>query len=251
VAGNIILAAAGNVEHDRLVGLLAAAEAKQADPPSRTRRVRSPLVKAPSPGARFARKDTEQYHVCVAAPGIARSDRRRFAASLLDAILGGSASSRLFQEIRENRGMAYAVYSFASQYTDTGLVGYYVGTREENLATCLEIANAEIADVAAGHLRPNELERAKENLKGRIVLSMEATASRMSRLGKSLITDSELLSLDRIIAEIDAVEPENVTELAELLLAPEKLSAAGIGPDEDRFLSAVAPVNPALVPAAA
>jgi predicted Zn-dependent peptidase len=251
VAGNIILAAAGNVEHDRLVELLAAAEAKQADPPSRTRRVRSPLVKAPSPGARFARKDTEQYHVCVAAPGIARSDRRRFAASLLDAILGGSASSRLFQEIRENRGMAYAVYSFASQYTDTGLVGYYVGTREENLATCLEIANAEIADVAAGHLRPNELERAKENLKGRIVLSMEATASRMSRLGKSLITDSELLSLDRIIAEIDAVEPENVTELAELLLAPEKLSAAGIGPDEDRFLSAVAPVNPALVPAAA
>jgi predicted Zn-dependent peptidase len=251
VAGNIVLAAAGNVDHERLVTLLAAAEAKQADPPSRTRRVRSPLVKAPAPGVRFARKDTEQYHVCVAAPGIARSDRRRFAASLLDAILGGSASSRLFQEIRENRGMAYAVYSFASQYTDTGLVGYYVGTREENLAACLEIANAEIADVAAGHLRANELERAKENLKGRIVLSMEATSNRMSRLGKSLITDTELLSLDRIIAEIDAVEPENVTELAELLLAPEKLSVAGIGPDEERFRSAVAPVNPALVPAAA
>ena len=176
-------------------------------------------MKAPPPGVRFARKDTEQYHVCVAAPGIARSDRRRFAASLLDAILGGSASSRLFQEIRENRGMAYAVYSFASQYTDTGLVGYYVGTREENLTACLEIATAEIAGIADGHLRANELERAKENLKGRIVLSMEATSNRMSRLGKSLITDTELLSVDRIIAEIDAVEPENVTELAELLLA--------------------------------
>ena len=84
-------------------------------------RVRRPLVAEPPPGLRFQRKDTEQYHVCLGAPGIARSDRRRFAASLLDWILGGSASSRLFQEIREKRGMAYAVYSFASQYTDTGL----------------------------------------------------------------------------------------------------------------------------------
>jgi predicted Zn-dependent peptidase len=213
--------------------------------------VRSPLVKEPPPGVRFVRKDTEQFHVCVAAPGIARSDRRRFAASLLDAILGGSASSRLFQEIREKRGMAYAVYSFASQYTDTGLVGFYVGTREENLAECLEIANAEIAEIAGGRLRANELERAKENLKGRIVLSMEATSNRMSRLGKSLITDTELLSLDRIIAEIDGVQPENVAELAELLLAPDRLSAAGIGPSEERFVAALEPVNPALVVAAA
>jgi predicted Zn-dependent peptidase len=250
-AGNIVLAAAGNLEHEHLTELLEAAEAKQHDPPARGRRVRSPLVKEPLPGVRYARKDTEQYHVCLAAPGISRSDRRRFAASLLDAILGGSASSRLFQEIREKRGMAYAVYSFASQYTDTGLVGFYVGTREENLAACLEIASAEIADVAAGNLRENELERAKENLKGRIVLSMEATSNRMSRLGKALITDTELLSLDRIIAEIDAVQPENVAELADLLLAPERLSAAAIGPDEDHFLGALEPVNPGLVATAA
>jgi predicted Zn-dependent peptidase len=246
-AGNIVLAAAGNLDHERLLDLLAAAEAKQNDPPARGRRVRSPLVKEPPPGVRFARKDTEQFHVCLAAPGIARSDRRRFAASLLDAILGGSASSRLFQEIREKRGMAYAVYSFASQYTDTGLVGFYVGTREENLAQCLEIASEEIADIAGGNLRANELERAKENLKGRIVLSMEATSNRMSRLGKALITDTELLSLDRIIAEIDGVQAENVAELAELLLAPERLSAAGIGPDEERFHAALEPVNPGLV----
>jgi predicted Zn-dependent peptidase len=248
---SIVLAAAGNVDHERLVGLLGAAEVKLSDPPARSRRVRSPLVKEPPPGVRFVRKDTEQFHVCVAAPGIARSDRRRFAASLLDAILGGSASSRLFQEIREKRGMAYAVYSFASQYTDTGLVGFYVGTREENLAECLEIANGEIAEIAGGRLRANELERAKENLKGRIVLSMEATSNRMSRLGKSLITDTELLSLDRIIAEIDGVQPENVAELAELLLAPDRLSAAGIGPSEERFVAALEPVNPALVVAAA
>src|SRR5207248_10432690 len=149
--------------------------------------VRPAFVQAPPPRLRFQRKDTEQYHVCLGAPGIARSDRRRFASSLLDAILGGSASSRLFQEIREKRGMAYSVYSFASQYTDTGLVGVYLGTREENLAPCLEITGEQLGDIAAGNVRPAELARAKENLKGRIMLSMESTSNRMSRLGKSLI----------------------------------------------------------------
>jgi hypothetical protein len=132
--------------------------------------------------------------------------------------------------------MAYAVYSFASQYTDTGQIGVYIGTREENLRECLEITREQIADIAAGNLRPDELARAKENMKGRIMLSMESTSNRMSRLGKSLISDTELLSLERIIAEIEAVEPEELAELAGVLLAPEKLSAAGIGPSEKRFL---------------
>ena len=249
--GNVVVAAAGQLDHNELLRLLARAESKVHGAPARGRRVRPPLVKAPPPSLRFARKDTEQYHVCVAAPGIARSDRRRFAASLLDAILGGSASSRLFQEIREKRGMAYAVYSFASQYTDTGQIGFYVGTREENLEECLAIAAEQVAEVAAGNLKPDELQRAKENLKGRILLSMESTSNRMSRLGKSLITDTEILSLDRIIAEIDAVEPEALAELAGLLLAPERLSAAGIGPSEERFLTAVERVSPSLTSAAA
>jgi predicted Zn-dependent peptidase len=251
VPENVVVGAAGSLDHNELLRLLERAEQKVRETPSKGRRVRPPLVKAPPPSVRFVRKDTEQYHVCLAAPGIARSDRRRFAASLLDAILGGSASSRLFQEIREKRGMAYAVYSFASQYSDTGQIGLYVGTREENLDECLAIAAEQIGDIAAGNLKPNELERAKENLKGRILLSMESTSSRMSRLGKSLITDTEILSLDRIMAEIDAVEPEGLAELAELLLAPERLSAAGIGADDERFLAAVERVSPALAPAAA
>jgi predicted Zn-dependent peptidase len=213
-------------------------------------RVRPALVKAPAPSLRFQRKDTEQYHVCVAAPGISRSDKRRFAASLLDAILGGSASSRLFQEIREKRGMAYAVYSFASQYTDTGQLGIYIGTREDNLSACLEIASEQIGEIAAGNVRPEELARAKENLKGRIMLSMESTSNRMSRLGKSLISDTELLSIERIVAEIEAVEADALAELAGVLLAQEKLSAAGIGPDEGRFLAGVEHVNPGLAKAA-
>ena len=246
VAGNIVLAAAGNLEHEPLLALLEREARQRLEPPARRTRVRPPLVKEPAPGLRFQRKETEQYHVCIGAVGLARSDRRRFAASLLDAILGGSASSRLFQEIREKRGMAYSVYSFASQYTDTGQVGIYVGTREENLEACLEITAHEVADIAAGNLRRRELERAKENLKGRIVLSMESTSNRMSRLGKSLITDTELLSLDRIIAEIDAVEPAGLAELAGVLFAPERISAAGIGPSEECFLAAVERVHPGL-----
>jgi len=249
VPGNVVVAAAGNLKHEELERLLVRLQRRTAGA-SRGPRVRPALVKAPPPSLRFQRKDTEQYHVCIAAPGIARSDRRRFAASLLDGILGGSASSRLFQEIREKRGMAYAVYSFGSQYTDTGQIGIYIGTREDNVSACLEIASEQIGDIAAGNVRPEELQRAKENLKGRILLSMESTSNRMSRLGKSLITDTELLSIGRIMAEIDAVEPEALAELADVLLAPEKLSAAGIGPSEERFLAAVEHVNPGLARAA-
>jgi predicted Zn-dependent peptidase len=247
---NIVVAAAGSIDHDQIVELVGRALERRRGGGEAAVNVRPPLVQPPPPQLRFLQKDTEQYHVCLGAPGISRSDRRRFAVSLLDAILGGSASSRLFQEIREKRGMAYSVYSFVSQYTDTGQVGVYLGTREENLTEALSIAAAQIADLAAGNLPSRELERAKENLKGRIVLSMESTSTRMNRLGKSLITDSELLSLDRIVAEIDAVEAASVCDLAGTLLEPERLSAACIGPDEDKFLAALETVAPGVARAA-
>jgi predicted Zn-dependent peptidase len=245
---NIVVSAAGNITHDRLIGLLQRFERQTSTARPRPRR---PLVTEPPTGLRFQRKETEQYHVCLGAPGISRSDRRRFAASLLDSILGGSASSRLFQEIREKRGMAYSVYSFASQYTDTGLVGVYVGTREENLPACIEICVEQINEIAAGKLRDGELERAKESLKGRIMLSMESTSNRMTRLGKSLISDTELLTFDRIFAEIDAVTADELAELAGVLLPPERLSASGVGPDEERFRRAVEHANASLVARAA
>jgi predicted Zn-dependent peptidase len=252
VPGNVVVAAAGNVMHDELVGLLERAQRKAlGSSQTKTPRVRRPLVKAPRPTLRFLRKETEQYHVCLAGAGISRSDKRRFAASLLDGILGGSASSRLFQEIREKRGMAYAVYSFASQYTDAGQVGIYLGTREENLAACLEIAAAELSDSGAGSLRAGELERAKENLEGRLLLSLESTSNRMSRLGKALVTGTELLSTEETIERVQAVTAEDVAALARDVLAPERLSAAGIGPREERFRAAVERVNPGLLARAA
>src|SRR5688572_5906941 len=133
-AGNMAIAVAGNVAHERARELLEARLPATTDP---GRRARKPFSRPQGPGLRFVRKQTEQYHVCLGAPGISRRDERRFAASLLDSIVGGSASSRLFQEIREKRGMAYSVYSFASQYSDAGQIGLYVGTREENLVECM------------------------------------------------------------------------------------------------------------------
>jgi predicted Zn-dependent peptidase len=241
---NIVVAAAGNVKHERVLELLAARIPKTQAP---ARRVRKPFARIPPPGYRFQRKPTEQYHVCLGAPGISRVDDRRFAASLLDSILGGSASSRLFQEIREKRGMAYSVYSFASQYSDAGQIGLYLGTREENLVECLEIVARELSDVSAGNVRSGELERAKENLKGRMLLSLESTSNRMSRLGKSLITGSELLSLEELVKRVDMVTGDEIAELAGDLLRLDRLSAAGIGPSEARFKAAVQRVNPALV----
>jgi predicted Zn-dependent peptidase len=251
VPGNVVLAAAGSVDHDELVGLFGHAVTKLAADRAGGPHTRPTLVRPPAPRLLFQRKDIEQYNLCLSAPGISRSDKRRFAASLLDAILGGSASSRLFQEIREKRGMAYSVYTFVSQYSDTGQIGVYVGTREENLGPCLEIIAEQIADVAAGNVRPDELQRAKDNIEGRIMLSMESTSNRMSRLGRSLVTETELLSFERIIAEVDAVKADEVSELAGVLLAPERLAAACVGPSEERFAEAVERVNPDLVGQAA
>jgi predicted Zn-dependent peptidase len=241
----IVLAAAGNVRHEDLVALF---EARRDGTSSGLGLpARRPLPAGLQPSVRFQRKETEQYHLCLSAPGISLVDERRFAASLLDAIVGGSASSRLFQEIREKRGMAYSVYTFSSQYGDTGQVGLYVGTREENLAECLEIAVRELSDVASGNVRPDELARAKENLKGRILLSLESTSARMTRLGRPIVTDTPLLSPEAVIKRLEAVTATQVAEVAEAVFAPSGLSAAGIGPDESRFAAAVGPVSsPAL-----
>ena len=248
-AQNVVLAAAGNVRHDELVALLDERVDGASGGPGLA--ARKPASGNGGPSVRFQQKDTEQYHVCLSAPGISRLDERRFAASIMDAIVGGSASSRLFQEIREKRGMAYSVYSYSSQYGDTGQIGVYAGTREDNVAECLEIAVAEIADLAAGNVRADELARAKENLKGRILLSLESTSARMTRLGKSTVTDTPLLTPEQIVKRLEAVTAAEVGELADALLAPERLSVAGIGPDERRFVEAVERVNPALLEKAA
>ena len=249
VGPNVVLAAAGNIDHDRIAGALAERRNGHAGTPVAL--PRKPVGRVPPPALRFLRKNTEQYHVCLAGPGLSRDDPRRYASALLDAILGGSASSRLFQEIREKRGMAYSVYTYGSQYLDAGQIGIYVGTRAENLRECLEVISAELRDVGAGNIRAGELERAKENMKGRLLLSLESTSARMTRLGKATVTGTELVAIEETERRIAAVSAEEVAALARDLYTPELLSAAGIGPSERRFRAAIELVNPGAVARAA
>jgi len=248
VGANIVVAAAGRVDHDGFVELLSTRVEPGAGP---ARLARKPAPRTSAPRSRFQRKETEQYHVCLAARGITRTDERRYAATLLDAIVGGSASSRLFQEIREKRGMAYSVYTYAAQFVDAGQVGLYVGTREENLRECMEIVASELRDVAGGALRPGELDRAKENVKGRLLLSLESTSTRMTRLGKALATGVEIISVEETIERVESVTTDDVVALAAELFAPEGLSAGGIGPSEERFREAIERVNPGALARAA
>jgi predicted Zn-dependent peptidase len=263
--GSIVIAAAGSIEHDALVEMasrhapsLPASSAgnggahAQANAPADNygpssdgvADVASQASAAPdfTRRTRFLEKETEQYHVCLGGAGIARDDERRFALRVLEGVLGGTSSSRLFQEIRERRGLAYSVFCFSSLYAHTGDVGLYVGTRPENLKEALMVVAAELARCVADPASDEELVRSRENLKGRVVLGMESTGARMSRLGASVLNDLPILSVNEMIERIDAVEIDHVRALAAELFPPDQLSAAGVGPREADFLAAIEPL---------
>ena len=250
---NIVIAAAGAVDHDAFVafaadhlpGAVDGAAGGPAGPPA--------VIPAPSaatvPAVRsFERKDTEQFHVCMGGPGLARHDERRFALRVLDTIFGGTSSSRLFQEVRERHGLAYSVYSFTSAYSDAGQIGLYVGTRADNLGAAMRVIDGELARMRSEPATAAELARAKENLKGRVLLALESTGARMSRLGSEILAEADLLGLDEVVERIDAVSLGDLEELATELWDPARLAVAGIGPDEKRFEEALADAG--AVPAA-
>ena len=198
---------------------------------------------------RFHQKETEQYHLCLGGLGMPRGDDRRFALRVLDTILGGSTSSRLFQEVREKRGLAYSVYSYASHYADSGQVALYVGTRPDNVAEAVDVIGSELRRLHDDGVTEQELERARDNVKGRTVLSMESTLTRMNRLGSSVLMGVPLLTVDELLAAFDAVTLDDVNGLAKELWLPERMSAAGVGGDEAAFRSALEAVSPALAAA--
>jgi predicted Zn-dependent peptidase len=245
---SIVIAAAGSLEHDALVELATAAEAARGvkaapaggQTPGRMQATDIPeIVRRTS----FLEKDTEQYHVCLGGPGIARGDERRFALRVLEGVLGGTSSSRLFQEVRERRGLAYSVFTFSNLFAHAGEVGLYVGTRPDKIADALEVIAAELERCVHDPASEEELTRSRENLKGRVVLGMESTGARMSRLGASVLNELPILSVEEIIERIDAVELDDVRALAAELFAPSQLSVAGVGPDERRFLAAIEPLT--------
>jgi predicted Zn-dependent peptidase len=245
VGPNIVVAAAGNVEHEHLVELARRHVGPRAASTD-ARRDGAPRWDGERARASFYAKDTEQYHVCLGAPGIPRADERRFALGVLDAAFGGSTSSRLFREVREKRGLAYSVGSYTEQYTDQGLVATYVGTRADKVTEALEVIGRELAELRGAGIHGEELDRAKEHVKGRMVLGLESTSARMTRAGRNVLFDLPLYSLDEMIARIDAVTADDIAELAEELYDPARFSAACVGADEERFRTALDPVSPAL-----
>lgn len=221
----IVIAAAGNITHDaleswaaRAFGGLEGAAALIAGGPPR-----------PQTGVFVTERSLEQVHVCFGTPGIPQNSEARYAAYLLNTALGGGMSSRLFQEIRERRGHAYAVYSFLSSYRDSGYLGIYVGTAAEWVEEVLAVIVRELDAVARDGLRPDELARVKNQLKGNLLLGLETSDSRMSRIAKNEIYVGRDVPLAEIAARIDATSNDEIVALASQLTDSDGRAVALLG----------------------
>ncbi|OJF09925.1 M16 family metallopeptidase [Couchioplanes caeruleus] len=234
-APEIVVTAAGNLDHGKVVRLIRAALAgTPLDTPGSPAGARSAAkkqkVKPPTTAVRH--RDTEQAHLVLGCEGLGRDDDRRFALGVLNNVLGGGMSSRLFQEIREKRGLAYSVYSYGSQYADAGVFAVYAGCAPGKAEEVLALIRAELAVVAAEGISAGELARGKGMAKGTYVLGLEDTGSRMSRLAKSELLYGDMMGVDELLARVDAVRLDEVNALAaELLTRP--MSLAVVGPFDD------------------
>jgi len=213
-AENCIVVASGNVDHQTLVDLT---NRYLGDMPRNTRSLRDDASVAPNAFS-LMKKDTEQAHLIFGTPGIPLGDDDRFASALLDAALGGGMSSRLFQEIREKRGLAYAVYSTTISYCGEGSFVIYVGTRPDNIQEVVRIILDELEKMLKSGLDADELQRMKDYLVGHTVLAQESTASRMIRLGRNAVNDLPILSLDEVIEQYRAVTLDDVMRVSQRVL---------------------------------
>lgn len=226
---SIVVAAAGNLDHAKVVRRVRAAFAAF-DAPGEpvAHRPAAPPVAVREPETTVKSKDTEQAHLVLGCPGIGRLDDRRFALGVLNNVLGGGMSSRLFQEIREKRGLAYSVYSYTCQYADSGFFAVYAGCAPGKVDEVLDLTRATLAEFAAGGITDAELARGKGMLKGSMVLGLEDTGSRMSRLGKGELLYDELLSIDELLSRVDAVGADEINAVAaDLLNRPTSLAVIG------------------------
>jgi predicted Zn-dependent peptidase len=233
---HLVVAASGRVDHDEVVELTRAAFAPvltgDAAPVPPRLAGDGPAWGEPGTGVRLVSRTIEQANLVLGCEGLARTDERKYALGVLNAALGGGMSSRLFQEVREKRGLAYSVYSFSSQHADTGIWGVYVGCLPAKADEVLAICRDEIAKVIDGGLTDDELERGKGQLRGSIVLGLEDPSSRMSRLGKSELVYPALEPVDQILASIEAVSHDEIRAIAAEVLARPKALAV-VGPFDD------------------
>ncbi len=235
-----VISVAGNVSHEHVVELVARAYERAgalggdaAPIPPRVGGVGLPAHQ----GVKVVDRPTEQANLVLGTTGVSRTDERRFALGVLNAALGGGMSSRLFQEIREKRGLAYSAYSYTSQYADTGQFGVYVGCLPAKIDDVLKICRDEIARVVSDGFTEEEIVRGKGQMRGGLVLGLEDTGSRMSRIGKSELVYDRLMSVDEVLERIDAVTADQITEIAsDVLTRP--LTLAVIGPFEGKDFTA-------------
>ena len=226
---NLVVAAAGNLDHEELARsvdeLFAGGEG------SRTSRT------GPAPQAQLGvnvhKRPTEQAHIVLGTEGLSRNHPDRHALALLDTILGGGMSSRLFQEVREKRGLAYSVYSYRALFADTGTFAIYAGTTPQNAETVIDIALAEADSIVKNGVTQAEFDRAKGHVRGSLVLASEDPGSRMNRLGRQQLTTGEILSIDELIERFDALTMEDVARVADMVLGAGRFQVTVVGPFEE------------------
>lgn len=225
----IIVAAAGNVDHDAFAALVAEhldGFEGECSPPQL-------IAPKATPNVRCFAKESEQAHLVLGVPGLSSCDDRRFTLSVIDTLLGGGMSSRLFQEIREKRGLVYTVYSFQAAYRAAGLFGIYAGCSPRNVQDCIDVTLEQLALLRTVPVEAAELRLAKEHIKGSLTLSLESTSSRMMRLGRNEYALGRQQSPEEIEAKVDAVDSEQIRRLATELFAQSSVGVCVLGPVDD------------------
>jgi predicted Zn-dependent peptidase len=234
IAPHFVVAAAGNLEHARMrdlvehafAGLPSAGPIAQTQPPAVT------------PGVASRVKEIEQSHLCIGTPGYPQAHVDRHAMYVLNTILGGSMSSRLFQHIREDRGLAYAVFSHLTTYSDAGMLTVYAGCATEKVDEVVALTLQELRELREVEVPAEELRRAKDHLKGSLMLGLESTSSRMSHLARQELFFRRHVTLDEMLANIEAVSADDVQRVARDLFLDDRLAATMVGPESSRTLSA-------------
>lgn len=233
---NMVIAAAGNIGHSKLEDLINRYFVSKTKNIFR-RKIKD--AKEESSLRIIKKKNSEQAHICLGTLALSATDKDRFALSVLDNVMGGGMSSRLFQEIREKRGLAYSVYSYHSVHTETGAFSLYVGTSPKNATEVIKIMKNEINRIKEEEASENELYRAKQHIKGQLVLGLESTSHRMMRLGKSELAQGKIYSVDELIEKIDKVTPQDIKRLANKLFQKERLNLAAIGPFTEKTFARI------------
>jgi predicted Zn-dependent peptidase len=232
VPGNLVVVATGSIDHEALLGLLGSSMETgpvRSEGPSAWNRREAGHPPGPSGRSLVKRRKTEQAHICLGTNGLSRHDPDRFAFGVVNAALGGGMSSRLFQEVREKRGLAYSVYSYHTMYAEAGVFSAYAGTTPTRAQEVIDLLRGELQDVATNGLSEEEFERAKGHMRGALVLSQEDPGGRMSRLGKSEISHGEILTLNQTLKRIGAVTLEDAKRAAERVLS-QPMSLTVLGP---------------------